>query len=259
MAQIILWLAVAFLFVLLFIFIIRTWLFGRHILRGFKTSNVVVDGKKGKGKDLLFQWVIHKRKARYYSNIDYGGKRDVVRLHMVSAEPNTYKDLIEENVQECQRWAREGEDVYISDGGIYLPSYMDSQLYRSYPSFPVYYALSRHTARHNIHVNIQNCGRLWKALREQADFFVHCRGIIKLPFVILLKCNTYDKLETAMQACMPVKARLMNKYSKAERDIYVADRGEIRQGWVIIPKGWIKYDTRYFEKVLYKGQPRIED
>ena len=54
-------------------FLVRSWLLGKHIVRQFQRCNVVVDGKKGKGKDVLFQYVIHKRKEPYYANIDYGG------------------------------------------------------------------------------------------------------------------------------------------------------------------------------------------
>lgn len=242
---------------LLIVFLVRAWLFGRFIVGNFRRCNVVVDGKKGKGKDLLFQYVIAKRKAPYYANIDYGGRYENIKVRDIDVSPNTYREFIADHVSVVKRKMVERKDVYISDGGIYLPSYMDSQLYKAYPSFPIYYALSRHLADSNVHVNVQNVGRLWKALREQADFFVHIKTNVKIPFFILVKCWTYDNVNSAMACVAPVKTRLFNKFSKAETDVYNAQYGEMRSGWVIIPKWRIKYNTRALEPVLYGEQPRI--
>lgn len=238
-------------------FLLRAWLFGRFVVRNFKRCNVVVDGKKGKGKDLLFQYVINKRRKCYYSNIDYGGSCEHIEVKDISVSPNTYQNFIVGKVEQVPRRMVEKKDIYISDGGIYLPSYMDSLLYKQFPSFPIYYALSRHLADHNIHVNVQNVGRLWKALREQADFFVHVKENIKLPFFILVKCYTYDNVQSAIECVAPVKSRWFNKFSKAEVDIYNANKGEIKGGWLIIPKWTIKYNTRALEPILYGEQPRI--
>lgn len=122
---------------------------------------------------------------------------------------------------------------------------------------PIYYALSRQLADHNIHANVQNYGRLWKALREQADFYVTCKKTIKLPFFLLTKCITYEKLESASRELLPIKNRMLNKYSKAEVDQYNATNGAITIGWVIQRKRKIKYDTRAFEKLLY-DEDRLE-
>lgn len=241
----------------LIVFLVRAWLFGRFLVKSFQRCNVVVDGKKGKGKDLLFQYVVAKRKAPYYSNIDYGGRWEAIKMNEVSVTPNTYQNFLEDRVEQVKRKFVERKDIYLSDGGIYLPSFMDSALYRLYPSLPLYYPLSRHSAEHNIHVNVQNLGRLWKALREQADFFVHVKTNVKLPFFIFVKCNTYDNIGSAMEALEPVRGRFLNKYSKAETDVYRATHGEIKSGWVILRKSRIKYDTRALEKVLYGEQPRI--
>lgn len=239
------------------IFLVRAWLFGRYLVKNFRRCNVVVDGKKGKGKDLLFQYVIDKRKAPYYSNIDYGGAYTPIKMKDVSVSPNTYQNFLEDRVEVVKRQFVERKDIYLSDGGIYMPSFMDSQLYKLYPSLPLYYPLSRHSAEHNIHVNVQNLPRLWKALREQADFFVHVKTNIKLPFFIFVKCNAYDNIDSAMRTLEPIRGRLLNKYSKAEVDLFHAEHGEIRGGWIILRKSRIKYDTRALEKVLYGEQPRI--
>lgn len=250
---------VVFAFVIFLFFLIKSWLFTGHLVRQFRRCNVIVAGKKGTGKDLLFQHVINKRKAPYYSNIDYGGDCKIVKLKDISAYPNTFKEFVNDDLRECKRWAREKTDVYISDGGVFLPSFADTLLDKAYPSMPPYYALSRHAAEHNIHVNTQNFERLWKKLREQADYYVLVKKRIKLPHFILVRCIGYDNLQSAIQGLEPVKARFLNKYSKAEMDVYRASHGEIKPGWVIIPKRTIKYNTRAFEPILYGNQPRIVD
>ena len=72
------------LFVLL-LFLFRSWLFGRFVVSEFKRCNVVVDGKKGTGKDLLFQYVIWKRDEHYYANISYG---DAKYTHLLILKNN---------------------------------------------------------------------------------------------------------------------------------------------------------------------------
>ena len=119
---------------------------------------------------------------------------------------------------------------------------------------PILYALSRQLYGNNIHCNTQNLERAWKALREQADFYVRCKRTYKLPFILITSVITYDKYESAKQCYEPVKNRLMNKYSKAEVDIYNAEKGEIKKGLVFNLKSKVKYDTRYFEKVLLEGE-----
>lgn len=247
---------VAFVFCL--IWFIKQYLFKKEIIRNFKKCNVIVDGKKGSGKDLIFQEVIRKRNDFYYSNIDYGYKGRLINISKdLSVYPNTYKEFILNKVDKVDRKLYEKKDVYISDGGIFLPSHMDSVLHKSFPSFPILYALSRHLYANNIHVNVQNFNRLWKALREQADYFIHVKKTIKLPLFLFVRATTYDKYESAVRYLEPVKTRMFNKYSKAEIDIYNATYGEIKAGWIIIRKKDIKYDTRAFEKIVLKGD-RLE-
>lgn len=250
--------ALGFALFFLALFLIRAWLFKRHLKREFERCNVIVAGKKGSGKDLLFQAMINARKKPYYGNIDYGGDYEPITLKEVSTAPNTYFEFIKDNITEIERRFVEDKDIYISDGGIFLPSYMDSTLYKQFPSFPIFYALSRHISHSNVHVNVQNFGRLWKALREQADAFVYVKKTISVPFFLAIRANWYDKYESAEARLEPVKSRFFNKFSKAETDIYTASNGDIKCGWVIIRKSSVRYDTRAFEKVLYGNQPRLK-
>lgn len=243
--------------VFLIIFIVKCVLFRKHILENFKSRNVIVDGKKGSGKGLLFQYVINARKEPYYSNIDYGGKYEHIGLNDISVAPNTYNNFVNENIEICERKLKEKQDVYIDDAGVYLPSYMDSTLYKRYPSLPIYYALSRHTANHNIHCNVQNFGRVWKALREQADFYIHVKKTRKILFWLITYATTYDNYNSAVNYLEPVKTRILNKYSKAETDIYSASHGEIKSGLLIQWAHKVKYNTRAFEPILYGEQKRL--
>ena len=59
------------LLILILVWFINNSISINNMLWHFKHGNVIVGGKKGKGKDLLFNYVIHKRHDYYYSNIDY--------------------------------------------------------------------------------------------------------------------------------------------------------------------------------------------
>ena len=241
------------LFIIIFL-IVRNALVNHNTLWNFKHCNVIVAGKKGSGKDLLFQWVINKRKDFYYSNISYGGAHKIIKLKQVSCEPNDYNNIVNDKIEKQPHRFREGKDIYISDIGIYLPSYMDSTLYKKFPSMPILYALSRHLYDSNIHCNTQNIERGWKALREQADFYVQVKRTYKIGWLFITKYYSYDRYESARQNLLPIKQRLLNKYSKAEADIYKATNGEIQKGYIFQFKRRLKYDTRAMEKILLKGK-----
>lgn len=246
---------IAGLVLILSIFFIINWTVNQNTLWYFKHTNVIVAGPKGTGKDLLFQWVINKRKDYYYGNMPYGHKHKVIKLTEVSCEPNSYDNIVNDKVEKQPHLFKDGKDIYISDIGIYLPSYMDSKLYVKFPSMPVFYALSRQLYDNNVHCNCQNVERGWKALREQADFYIQVKRTYKIfGLIFITKYYSYDRYESARQKLLPLKARLLNKYSKAEADLYKARNGEIKKGYIIQFKHNLHYDTRYFEKVLLKGR-----
>lgn len=240
------------LVVLLFIFILNSLNYLK-LKKIFKGGNTIVFGKKGKGKDLIFQAVIKSRKKPYYSNIPYGYKQEEnINVGRINIDPNTYEGFIEGKYTPVSLPLKQDMDVYISDCGIVLPSQYDSLLSRKYPSFPIYYALSRHLTNSNIHCNTQALGRVWVKLREQTDFFIKANGVIKLPFVLVVKFTTYDRYQSALNDVRPMSSRLGNKFSKAEKDLFNSQNGEIKNGFIIIRKKSIKYDTRYFRSVLDK-------
>ena len=231
-----------------------------RIVREFKHCNVIVFGKKGNGKDLLFQKVINSRKDTYFSNISYGGDYNNISLNQISVSPNTYETFINNKITKIDKNdLMENKDIYISDAGVYLPSQYDTKLYKSFPSLPIFYALSRHLYNNNVHVNTQNLSRVWKALREQADYYIKCRGVLNLGFGLLIKTTEYEKYESALNSVEPIKALLFNKINKADIQQYVATNGFIKKGFVFIFKKQINYDTRAFSKIIFKDNCTTEN
>lgn len=251
-------LAIAIILVIAFILFIKYFFFKRYVLNNFKSCNVIVAGKKGTGKDLVFNYVINKRKEPYYANISYSehtGTRlyKKIGLKEVSCEPNDYNAFVNNKIEKTPHILKEGANIYVSDIGVFLPSYMDSKLYVKFPSMPIFYALSRHLYNTNIHCNTQNLERGWKALREQADYYVRCLRTYKVFGLLITKLITYDTYESARKGLLPLKSRFLNKYSRAEVDIYNASNGIIKTGHIIQRKSNIHYDTRAFEKICLKG------
>jgi len=245
--------AIITLVVLIFILIIliKDLVNKRFIKEKFEDSNIIVYGKKGSGKDLLFQLVINLRKKKHYSNIEYNKQTEIIKIKDLSVDPNTYIGAIEGDFVIVKKIFDERVDTYISDGGIFLPSQYDHNLDKQYPSFPIFYALSRHLYDSNIHINTQNLTRVWKKIREQADGYFKCSGVIPFLGLLILKVRYYDKYETAEANIAPMPTRWLNKFSKANADEYLALHGDIRDMFVIISRKKIHYDARYFHKVFF--------
>lgn len=233
----------------------------KALVRQFRKVNVIVFGKKGTGKDLLFQGVISaRRKEKYYANISYGYNLDkLISPKDISIMPNDYTRFINDKLVKVQLPLAQKEDVYLSDVGVYLPSTYDSTLNKTFPSFPPYYALNRHLTLSNVHCNCQNLERVWKQLREQADFYVRCRGVIKLPFFVLVRYTTYDRYKSAVDEVRPLCRRLMNNLSKVEVDKWKAQNGEVKNSWFLIRKKSIKYNTRAFYDKLVLEETKDEE
>lgn len=227
------------------------------LIKNFRKFNVIVFGKKGSGKDAFFQAIINRRKEPYYSNIGYGYKQaKTISVNDLSVLPNTYENALNNQFEKIEPAFDEKVDFYISDGGIYLPSQYDSKIDAKYPSLFIFYVLIRHLFNSNIHINYNgSITRLYKKLREQADGYIRMRGVLRIFGFLVLHGTWYDKFESAEQSLQPLNSRLMNGYSKAEADLYLAQNGEIKPFFVILPIKKIKYNTRYFKDVLLKEHP----
>lgn len=244
--------SIALTIFLLYVFITH-YFTSRRIIKAFVEGNVIVSGRKRYGKDILFQYVIKKRDDQYFANYSYGGDYNHIDAKELELTPNTYNEFIKGEVVKLKKDDRlEGKDIYFSDGGIIFPSQADSTLHKYYPSLPITYALTGHLWNNGIHVNTQRLERLWKALREQADYFVLIRKRrLILPFFIVVFTTEYEKYESAKQELSPLGSRLFNKYSKAEMDKYKAEHGFIKNGFILVPKWIIKYNTRAYHEIIF--------
>lgn len=239
--------------IILLVVVVKHILTKSRIKSAFENGNVIVTGRKGYGKDILFQSVINWRKKAYHSNLNYGGAFIPFDIKQLELTPNTYHNFIKGDIVKCEKDnSFENCDIYISDGGVYLPSQADYLLHKTYPSLPITYALNRHLFNNGIHVNAQRIERIWKALREQADYFILMRKRpLKLPFVLILFTTEYDRYESAKKELSPMNNTLFNKYSKAEKDLFKANNGFVKNGLLIVRKSALKYDSRAFHEIIF--------
>lgn len=245
------------------------WHGNKQILRIFEDGNVIVAGHKGRGKDLLFQYVISAREkngARHAANIRYTAQTHIRKIKDYKLHNNGYKNFIEGNFNIEDKSLPEREDFYISDVGTALPAQCGKQLEKSFPTFPLYYALVRQLTCSNIHCNVQNYNRVWDKLREQGDYYITCRRAKVLFGRLALQWVTvYERYQSALNGVQPYKCYRPlgilppSKEDRARANEYNAKYGSIRNYffWHILPK--VHYDTRYFHKAIYgKDAPIID-
>lgn len=228
----------------------------KEISNIFCKSNCIVYGRKGCGKDLIFNAVINNRNTVCFSNIMYNKDLCVLKsIQDFSVYPNTFINMLEQNIIPIKKdYGVEGVDMYISDGGIYLPSQYSQQLVKQYPSLPIYYALSRHLANMNIHINTQYLGRVWDKLREQADGYFKAVETKKSLFgkSLITEVIYYDTYKSAMAELLPYKKGLIDsKEDVANMKDFEAKNGIVKRYFIKQKISDLKYDTRYFHKVFY--------
>lgn len=206
------------------------------LYREFTRCNVMVFGKKGSGKDVLFAHVIALRGEKHYSNIPYDSNTELISLCQISAGNNTFEDCINGTIRKFDPRFEDGCDIYISDAGIYFPNTSDRHLNELYPSMPVLMALSRHLYNNNIHTNCQAFNRPWKKLREQADSFIQVLRTVRHGNCLYVKILGYDK------------------YSNAENETSPAVEYTVR-----VPVAELQYDDRYFRTVFLNSEPSVRE
>lgn len=248
--------------IFLLVVLIKHFTTKSRLKTAFINGSCCVYGRKGFGKDVLFAEMIKARNEKYFSNLNYGYDYEHIDIKELELKPNDYHHFINGEIEKVEKNEKlEGHDIYLSDAGIYLPSQFDSYLHKVYPSLPIFYALSRHLYNNGIHANAQALGRIWKALREQADYYILMRKrCLKLPFFIVLFTTEYVRYESAQLELAPMKSTIFNKYSKAEVEQYKARHGDIKNGLLIVPKWHLKYDSRAFHEIIFKNKaPRKEN
>lgn len=221
----------------------------------FKSGNVCVTGLRGKGKDLLTANVICRRKEPYISNIDYGGNYIPLNFDDIDCGKNTYDDFIKGSVKSYTFPYPEGADVYISDGGIYLPSQYCNELNKKYPYLATYQALSRQVSGNNVHFNTQNLNRMWDKVREQSDIYITCNKCLYIRGFVLQVITVYDKYQSCVDRVKPplVRVPFFNAQAKMQARVYLDNfenvHGSIKR-YILFYKNKSSYDTRHFKKLL---------
>lgn len=205
------------------------------LVHEFRRCNVMVFGKKGTGKDLIFAHVIALRGEKHYANIPYDYNTEVIELHEVAAGDNTFEDLVNGTVRPFTPRFEEGFDVYMSDLGIYFPSSLYPLLDKLYPSLPVDMALSRQLYNSNRHGNSQALERPWIKIREQADSYIQTLGTID--------CGD----------CLYVHIRGYDQYDNAKNEVNWVVEFNVR-----IPKSELMYDSRYFRNIFFENPPSMQ-
>lgn len=235
----------------------------RKIIKIFKAGNTTVSGLRGKGKDLLFCWVINKRKENYISNINYSDERKKFKRFDFDTKVwelagNTYKNLAEGNTKQYTYPYPDGIDYYISDAGVYFPSQYHKELDQRYKGAPMFEALSRHLGDCNVHTNTQRQGRLWDKMREQSDQYIVMRGAnFFLKKFFILKLSIYTKEESAESQIKKPHFGI-GKNGRNARMAFEAANGEITNIW-FISKLPYNYDSRRFKKILENGLKDYEN
>lgn len=239
------------------------WYGNRELLRMFRAGNVIVAGHKGRGKDLLFQYVIAAREKKgeiHASNIKFTARTKERPIKFYTLHNNTFDNFIDGKYDcgEIKNFV-EKEDYYISDVGTALPAQYGKQLEKKYPTFPIVYALSRHLGDFNIHCNVQNFGRVWDKLREQADYYVYCeKAHVIFHKIAIQRFIVYDRYQSALANIQPYKCtrKLFGLIPPKPEDYARANEHNARYGtirrytmWHILPK--VHYDTRSFHKKVY--------
>lgn len=237
--------------VIISIIIIINFVNKAELKKMFKKNNVIVFGKKGTGKDMIFNYITNTKE--YYANIPYSKLPQLlVKVSDLKLGDNTFETLLNDKVIKVSWPYKENTDVFISDCGVYLPSQYDYILHKKYGGLPLLYALSRHIGNFNIHCNAQALERIWKPLREQADWYIKTLDTVNLPFMLLTKYRIYDKYSSALNDVRPLKMPLLGK-SEPVNQVHLANTGIVKEKWIIQLKRNVKYDTRYFRKIFIKG------
>lgn len=246
-------------------------------------SNLFIFGVKGAGKDLLMQSGVYlnRKNYKYVSNMDYGYSCEKIDnfKSVFDLSPNTYRNLLEDTTVTIPKNPYlEGKTLLLSDASIYMPSHEDTYLSKNYPSFPLFYAISRHLYNMPIVVNTQVNGRLWKKLREQVqDGYIQAlktsgfgwfwSSIPVLRNYAKVSYRYYQKEASAIAGLLPFrKVAVINNVSDktvymtsagATKEMYNASHGVIYDGGVLVKKTCLHYDTRHFHNIFF-GYPSSE-
>lgn len=225
---------------------------GRAYLKKIKEDSLIVFGKKGKGKTLLFSEMTRMDKKGFLSNTDFKRKKGtIINPGEITVKPNTWESVLNGDYCKIEKKEWESKPVYLDDAGIFFPNFADSLLKRSYPSMPIAFAVWRHLYNAPIHINSQDVNRVWKMLKEQQNGAIQCRKTVRIGPFAFIHCTYYSHLESAAKELLPMKETIFNKYNKAELNLYNANNGIIKDFVIFAPTWRNKYDSRYFKSKFF--------
>ena len=226
----------------------------KALVECFESANCIVFGLKGCGKDLLFNKVINSRAINCYANIPYNKELCSVRdIQDFSVSPNTFENILENDIHTVDKINMENCDYYISDGGIFLPSQYSNILIKKYPSLPIYYALNRHLTNSNIHINTQYLGRVWDKLREHAGYYIKAVKTHKIFGFLITDFIIYDTYTSASSQMRPYKITglITHSESRANKEDFESKHGLVKEYKIIQRVKDVHYDSRYFHRLIY--------
>lgn len=239
----------------------------------FEHNNTITWGKKRAGKGLFWQAVINYRfkkwkRVFYWINTNFTPRFKKKQLETIqktvadlTIAPNSYEKFISGQVVEIPRIYREKMDIYLDDGGNYLPSFQHKEITKLFPTMPSFLMLLGHISDSNFHVNYNGAfTRIYDKVREQADSYFYIIGSFRLFNIFYIKYRYYENSNTAELGLLPYKRNglLDFKANKALRNQYYATNGLIVEKTIKLKRKHIYYDTRAYEKTLFGEQPRLQ-
>lgn len=219
------------------------------IRKFFKSTGIMVCGKRGKGKDTLFSYIAHNKK--HNCNIKLNDKTNIISLNEICI-PGLSRQLLVNGVKgycNFEDFQKFDNPTFISDSGIYFPSYDDAQLKKEYPSFAITIAIWRHLYESGCHFNCQVNSRLWKVLREQIEDTIMCLSCKRGLLYTKLKVRYYESPRDAELGLKPLKNNLIR--SNSEIKVENSRRWIIKDYTLLIPNRKITHDTRAFKKEVF--------
>lgn len=239
------------------------------------SGNGIIAGGRGKGKGLLLNKRINAD-GIHFCNVPYNEKTIVINIkeYIDSIAPNTTDNFITSSVEVVKKRDKfEGKNIYWDDVAVYAPNYMDAKLKKHYPSLSALLPINRHLYNAFMIITIQDFNRPYKILRElQIDFGIKAiktvgsydsklwNAIPILRHFIYTKYIYYENVDSAQKGLLPFNAKsIINETLKhgfltagqATKEEYEAINGKIKYGFVMQRKSVVRYDTRYFHKVVF--------
>ena len=227
----------------------------RKIIKLFEQGNVSVCGLCGKGKDMLMANVVIRRDKPYVSNTDYGGKFIRFDPQLLDCK-NTWRNFMTGKLNHYVYPYEDGVDIYLGDGGVYMPSQYQGELCKEYGHVPIYMAISRHLGDSNFHYNVQNLNRMWDKIREQSDTYIRCVGCkVLFKKLVFQRVIIYEKYESAVNRVPPFWLRRpwlnpdrMQTW-EIQRQSYQIAHGSVKSR-ILIYLNKSEYNTRIFKEML---------